>query len=217
MVEVKFCGMTRPDDVQHAVGLGAAWVGAIFTTSPRRVEPEQAAAILAPTSGTPTRRVGVFGDESLDWILDAATKAGLEVVQLHRPRPAADLDRLHEARLLVWTVLRVGPDGLGAVEMDQFRQGDAIVLDTLAAGVLGGTGRTFDWSSVAARIAGARTGRRIVLAGGLRPGNVADAVARLAPDVVDVSSGVEHSPGVKDHRRMSDFMAAAQAVISRPA
>jgi len=217
VVEVKFCGMTRAVDVEHAVALGATWVGAIFTESPRRVEPAQAAEVLAPTAGSATRRVAVFGDEPIHWIQEAAAQAGIHVVQLHRTRTDAELGRLHDAGYLVWNVVRVGPDGPGDADLEQIRRGDATVIDTLVKGALGGTGVSFDWDGVAARIARARVGRRIVLAGGLRPENVAEAISRFAPDVVDVSSGVEQSPGIKDHHRMSDFMAAAQAAIPRPA
>lgn len=211
MAEVKFCGMTRAADVAHAASLGASYVGVIFTDSPRRVAPVEARDVLAPVAGTDLRRVGVFAAEPFEFIEAAVRLAALDVVQLIG-RSADDHRHLAESLgVTTWNVVRVGASGLDDAVTLALGTGDAVVLDTWSPGTLGGTGRAFDWQSVAPALAAARAGRRVVLAGGLRPENVARAIDLVHPDVVDVSSGVESSPGVKDHDRMTQFMAAASA------
>lgn len=211
MAEVKFCGMRRATDVAHAAALGASYVGVIFTESPRRVTPDEASRILAPLTGSTVRRVGIFAAEPLAHIDQAVREAGLDVVQLIG-RDAGDHHRITESLgIETWSVVRIGATGIDQASIDAMRLGDAVVLDTLSPKALGGTGHAFDWDAVAPGLAAARSGRRIVLAGGLRPENVARAIDAIHPDVVDVSSGVESSPGVKDHDRMAQFMAAATA------
>lgn len=212
MTRVKFCGMTRPEDVRQAVRLGAAYVGVVLTTSPRRVAAEEAARLLAPLEGSGVRSVGVFGSEPVADVIRMADAAGVDVIQLHGARRRSDFDAVREALgAEAWRVIRVGPAGLAAEDRAGFRDGDGTLLDTMAAGSLGGTGQPFDWDRAARDVATLRAGRVIILAGGLRPGNVGEAIDRLAPDVVDVSSGVESAPGIKEHGLMADFMAAAGA------
>lgn len=210
MAEVKFCGMRREDDVRMAARLGAAYVGVVFTTSPRRVTPEEAAAILAVLGDAPVRRVGVFGTEPLDYIASTARTAGLHVVQLVGERDPADYRAIRDSLgLESWHVVRVRPHALPGLDADGFRLGDATLLDAWSPTALGGTGHSFDWGQAARQLDQLRQGRRLVLAGGLTPANVREAIDRLAPDVVDVSSGVELSPGAKDHVMMQAFVAAA--------
>ena len=220
MTEVKFCGMTREDDVRQAAHLGAAYVGAIMTESPRRVEPARAAELYASVAGTTVRTVGVFGDESVSEVMRMTRIAGPDVIQLHGQAIAPDsIRRLHEELgVEVWRVIRVGKEGLTAEQRVAFLEAEGVLLDTLAHGALGGTGTPFNWVAVAADVRGRRAGqrRRLIVAGGLRPGNVRLAIERLAPDVVDVSSGVESAPGVKDHRLMADFMAAVRQTLTAP-
>ena len=90
---------------------------------------------------------------------------------------------------------------------------DGVLLDTLAVSALGGTGVAFDWQAVHGEVRDLRFGRRLIVAGGLNPGNVREAIERLAPDVVDVSSGVESTPGVKNHQRMAEFMTAVRQSV----
>jgi phosphoribosylanthranilate isomerase len=203
-VEIKFCGMTRPADAAAGAALGASYVGVIFAGGPRHLSVDRAASVLADLPHT-VRRVGVFANQSAAEITDAATVLSLDVVQLHG---AVDPDRVRKVREAfdgeVWPVLRVAealPDDIESL----FSLGDALLVDALAPGRLGGTGAAFAWESLAAPLAAARGGRRMILAGGLRPENVAAAVALFAPDVVDVSSGVESTPGIKDHHRMRAF------------
>jgi phosphoribosylanthranilate isomerase len=209
VAEVKFCGLTREEDARVAAALGASFAGVIFAGGPRNVEPERARVIL--DAGTPLRRVGVFGKSDLEAVVAAAEEAELDIVQLHAdPEPEEVAEVRAATGAEVWAVARIGaevPRSLGAL----FEAADAVLLDARSGVALGGTGRTVPWRMVAAAIDGARRGRRLVLAGGLGPENVGEAIAVLAPDVVDVSSGVESSPGVKDHARMRAFAAAAKA------
>jgi phosphoribosylanthranilate isomerase len=199
-----------------AAKLGAAYVGVVFTTSRRRVGPAEAAAILSPLEGTSVKRVGVFGTEPLDFIEEAARAASLDIVQLVGERRPADFSAIRDSLgLEAWRVVRVGRDGIVDMDTDAFLPGDAMLLDAWSPTALGGTGHAFDWAQAGRRLEVLRQGRRLILAGGLSPANVREAIDRLAPDVVDVSSGVELSPGVKDHGRMEAFIVAATSAQAR--
>jgi phosphoribosylanthranilate isomerase len=206
------------EDVREAARLGASFVGVIMTESPRRVAPQRASELFASIAGTPVKRVGVFGDEPVAEVIRAVRVAGVDVVQMHggalRPE---ELNQLRgELGVDLWRVIRVGPVGLTADQLGAFPGVEGVLLDTLVKGALGGTGATFDWDSVAADVRDRRAGRRLIVAGGLRPDNVRLAIDRLGPDVVDVSSGVESSPGVKDHLRMAAFMTAVRQTTPAP-
>ena len=213
MTEVKFCGMTRVEDVREAARLGASYVGAIMTDSARRVAPERARELFASLEGAPVRRVGVFGDEPAAEVIHACRTAGVDVVQWHGAAALeSDFERIRrELGVQLWRVIRVGPSGLRRQRLT-FTESDGVLLDTFVKGALGGTGRTFDWQAVAADVRKRREGLKLIVAGGLRPQTVRQAIDQLTPDVVDVSSGVESSPGVKDHQQMADFMEAVRQV-----
>ena len=209
-VEVKFCGLTRAADVDFAASLGATYVGVIFADSPRRVDPPMAARVVAPARGR-ARTVGVFGPSTVDAMSSVAGEVALDVIQLHGdPTP----DAVERVRPVfageVWAVVRVATNVLPADAVPLFHVADAVVLDTKVAGQLGGTGTPFDWDAVAQALDGHRANARVVLAGGLTPANVVDAMRAIAPDVIDVSSGVETAPGIKDHARMRAFADAVR-------
>lgn len=213
MTEVKFCGMTRVEDVREAVRLGAAYVGAILTESPRRVTPGAARALFDAIDVPSVSRVGVFGNEPLDVIIHSANLANLDIVQLHGDRNSdeASLARLHaELGASIWRVLRVRSEGLAPEQREVVPGTDGLLLDTMTKGALGGSGVTFRWDLVARDVRAFQATTRIIVAGGLRPENVGDAIDLLGPDVVDVSSGVESQPGIKDHSRMAAFMNAVR-------
>jgi phosphoribosylanthranilate isomerase len=212
--EIKFCGLTRPEDAEHAVALGAAFVGVIFAGGPRLVSTDRASRVLRDVPAS-VRRVGVFADQTIDDIVVTAQALGLDVIQLHG---ACNPDRIAALRVVfrgeIWPVIRVSGSRLPAAMTDLLLTGDAVLLDAFVPGSLGGTGVTLPWAMLAANLRDLRDvrdrrnaggSRRIILAGGLRPDNVAQAISDLAPDVVDVSSGVELSPGIKDHDRMRAF------------
>ena len=208
MVEIKFCGMTRPEDAREAAALGAAYVGVILADGPRKLTATTARTVLG---GVPpgVARVGVFGAAPARSVASRARELGLNVVQLHGdPTPSAQsVEALRrEWNGIVWVVLRVSGVELPHGAPMLFEVADGVVLDASVPGKLGGTGVALPWNDLRARITPFRRRRaRLVLAGGLRPENVASAIEALHPDVVDVSSGVEAGVGVKDHGRMRAF------------
>lgn len=211
MPEVKFCGLTRHEDADEGVRVGASYLGVIFAGGPRLVTASRAVTIF---TGVPRRvtRVGVFGAGGPGAIADLAHAAGVDVVQLHAD-PDADEVRLVRAAFggPVWAALRVRGDAFPAGGTELFAVADAVVVDARADGSLGGTGVSLPWEILAAPLATLRGQARLIIAGGLTPANVGRAVATLAPDIVDVSSGVESSPGLKDYRLMRAFVGAVRA------
>ncbi len=198
---VKICGMTRLPDALHAVEHGANALGFVFwSQSPRCITPERAAAIIAALPAD-VSTVGVFVNETVEGITRVAAETGLSTVQLHGDEPPSFADALE------WPVLR-------ATTVEQIEQasgawppGTTFLMDAADPARRGGTGRTIDWR----RAASAARARRIVLAGGLTPDNVADAVETVRPFGVDVSSGVEDAPGVKNGDRVARFLASARS------
>lgn len=212
MIEIKFCGLTRPEDAREAASLGARYLGIIFAESPRQLGDERAREVFAQAAAG-AGRVGVFGATSTADIAARARQLALDVVQLHGdPGPATIADVRRQWSGQVWAVVRVEGTTIPEGAADLFDIADAVVLDARVAGRLGGTGVTLAWGPLRERVAPFR-GRRakLVLAGGLTPANVADAIDALQPDVVDVSSGVESSVGVKDPARMRAFRDAVRA------
>ena len=209
-VELKFCGLTRAEDAAFAVALGAAYVGVIFADSPRRVEPAAATAVLIPARGK-AKTVGVFGPASIETVATVAASVPLDVVQLHGDPTPGIVERIRPFFSgEVWAVIRIADAELPAEASALLSVADAVVLDAKVPGKLGGTGATFDWDAVAKTLDRQRVRSRIVLAGGLTHENVAQAVRIVAPDIVDVSSGVESAPGIKDHSRMRAFSDAVR-------
>lgn len=205
MADVKFCGLTRPVDARHAVSLGAAYVGVIFAGGPRMLTTERAAVVLDDVPAS-VRRVGVFADQDDDQIASAVDALRLDVVQLHAAVTPQRIARLR-ARVssAIWPVVRVDGDRLPSEFAQLLELSDGVLLDAFVPGALGGTGVALPWAALARQLDSARGDKPIILAGGLRPDNVADAILALAPNVVDVSSGVESAPGIKDHERMRAF------------
>lgn len=210
--EIKFCGLTRTGDAEHAASLGASYVGVIFAGGPRNLTPERAADVLAAVPRA-VQRVGVFADQTADDIAEVANRLGLDVVQLHGNSSAARIAAIRaQFGGKIWPVCRVAEPPLPAEVTDLIELADGLVLDSYVRGTLGGTGVTMPWSALSEDVDRIRPNIRLfVLAGGLRPENVAQAIATLAPHVVDVSSGVESAPGIKDHDRMRAFHDAVAA------
>lgn len=205
MADIKFCGLTRAEDADFAVALGAGYVGVIFAGGPRELTAARAAQVLARVPAS-VKRVGVFGDQRSAEIASVAREVGLSAVQLHG---ASDVARIDDVRSAfggdVWAVSRVHGAALSDDTPTLLRAADGLLLDAYSPGALGGTGTALPWADLSRALDEIRGARLIVLAGGLRPENVGRAIAALAPDVVDVSSGVESSPGIKDHERMRAF------------
>lgn len=208
MVEVKICGLTRAVDAEFADAAGAAYLGVIFAGGPRQRSPQEARATL---SGRRARKVGVFADQAESEIDQVARTVGLDVVQLHG---ASTPDRIQAVRaatgLEVWAVVRT-PDGVLDEDAEALADAaDAFVVDAMVPGQLGGTGVVVPWGQLGESLDAMESGHRIVLAGGLTPNNVAEAIGYVSPMIVDVSSGVESAPGVKDHARIRAFVAAVR-------
>jgi phosphoribosylanthranilate isomerase len=209
-VELKFCGMTRAADVAEAASLGAQYVGVIFAGGPRHQSVESARRVLADASPT-IKRVGVVSTQTVDEIRDLVRALGLHAVQLHAdPDPRRVSDVRDASGVETWAVLRVSGAALPATFREMATVADAIVLDAHVPSRLGGTGVTLPWLDLARTLAAARARTRVVLAGGLRAENVGEAIAAIEPDVVDVSSGIESTPGIKDHVRMRAFRDAVR-------
>ena len=209
LAKVKFCGMTRPQDAALAAEIGASYVGVVFADGPRRVEPAVGCRIL-DAAGPAIKRVGVFGTNNADVIGQAAEVARLDVVQLHADPSISDVRAVRQKfRGEVWAAIRIAGSHIRADDAQLFATADAVVLDARSDKRLGGTGEALPWNDLEADLARDRRSSAVVLAGGLKPGNVGAAIRTLGPDVVDVSSGVESSPGVKDPWLMREFYAAA--------
>jgi phosphoribosylanthranilate isomerase len=216
VVEIKFCGMTRPEDAREAAALGARYVGVIFAESPRQLSDDRAREVFSVLPKT-VARVGVFGADLPERIARRATQLALDVVQLHGDPDTRMIARVREHWTgTVWAVQRLRGSDVPRTGAELFAVADAVVLDANVSGKLGGSGVSLPWKEIRDRIHFLRAGRaRLVLAGGLRPENVATAIDLLQPDVVDVSSGVESEVGTKDHARMRAFRDAVQAVETR--
>jgi phosphoribosylanthranilate isomerase len=199
----KVCGMTRLTDALHAVQHGATAVGFVFwPRSPRYIEPRRAAEIISELPDTVTA-VGVFVNQPIDEIQRVAATSGITAIQLHGDEPPA------YAKAFGWPVWRAVTLDLVDETLDGWPLTATIVLDAHDPVRRGGTGQTIDWAR-AARVA---TERQVVLAGGLTPENVSDAIEAVRPFGVDVSSGVEEAPGVKDLEKVARFLERARAAL----
>lgn len=214
MTEFKICGLTRPEDAALAAELGAAYIGAIFAGGARTVTASRAAEVLA-AGGSGAKRVGVFAGQRPREIAEVAATAALDVVQLHDdPSPSRIAEAREATGCEIWAVARV-KNGLAPAGLSLLAEtADALLLDSRVAGQLGGTGRAFDWMALAPVISRLRGHVTLVLAGGLSPENVGRGIALIAPHVVDVSSGVESAPGIKDPARMRAFADAVRGATA---
>jgi phosphoribosylanthranilate isomerase len=167
----------------------------------------------ASTAHHRPQRVGVFAAMELSRIAAMARSLSLDVIQLHDTGALSRFDALRESTgCRIWSVIHVGDEGIVEAQLAAAAPADAVLLDAKVDGLLGGTGRSFDWERVHAQLAPLRALRPVILAGGLRPENVARAIESFSPDIVDVSSGVERTPGIKDPARMRAFADAVHGV-----
>jgi phosphoribosylanthranilate isomerase len=205
---IKICGITRLEDAEAAVACGAGALGFVFwPKSPRFVDPFRARAIVAalpPFVAT----VGVFVNQPADYVNGVASLVGLSAVQLHGDETAAFAGLMRRPVIKAIGLGHSGTGEIAAVWSERF----TILLDAHDPEQRGGTGQTIDWTA-AARVAGER---RVLLAGGLTPDNAAEAVGRVRPFGIDVSSGVEAKPGIKDHGKLRDLFHAINHYTPRP-
>lgn len=195
---IKICGLTRRGDAEAAVAAGADLLGFVFRAgTPRALDPEEAGWLL-DLEGVP--KVGVFLDAPLAEVARVRDRLALEWIQLHGDEPEAYLDALGSR-----VIRRLPVDG--AIRWDRVARLAERCLPLFDPGA--GDGRAWGWQVLADRPAGIRFG----LAGGLSPDNVAEAVRVVRPTLVDVSSGVEASPGIKDHAKIREFVSAARGAL----
>jgi len=199
-LKVKICGIRRYEDAREALDAGAWALGFIFhKRSPRHVDPEEARRILERLPRG-VLSIGVFVDRSVEEVNRTVEAVGLRGAQLHGKEDLAYAKQVKAA--VVIKSLRVGP-AFRARQVLLY-PGSRILLDTYRAGVAGGTGATLDWT-VARKAADLVP---IILAGGIGPENAAEAVAKVHPYALDVSSGVEASPGIKDREKIRELFRA---------
>ncbi len=202
-VRVKICGITRREDALRAVELGVDALGFVFwPKSPRAITPDQAAEITAALPPFVTR-VGVFVDPPLDQIQKIVETVGLDAVQLHGSESPEFCAAVRWARVIKAFRIR---DRASLETLPHYRT-SAWLLDAFHEAAPGGTGRRFDWTLAQEAVA---LGRPVILAGGLTPENISEAILQVRPYGVDVSSGVEEAPGRKDPERMARFLAAVR-------
>ena len=203
---VKICGLTRREDALYAAEAGADYLGVVLVPdSPRYLDPAAARRIV---EGLAPSAVVVVADLAVGAAAGVAREVGASVIQLHGEESPEVVALLRDAGpWKVWKALRVR--GLDDVEEGLDRYGsvvDGILLDGWHPNHRGGTGRAFSWDEVEGVGRDIPPGVSFIAAGGLGPENVGEAIRRLRPHVVDVSSGVERSPGIKDPRKVSEFI-----------
>jgi phosphoribosylanthranilate isomerase len=208
VTDVKICGLTRLEDVALACELGAAYVGFNFSRVSKRRVAAADGRKLAQAATPGVARVGVFVEESYETIGQVCEAAQLDLVQLHRELRSEDLSRVPRPVIAVAHVggssAKMPPDSLLAACR-------AVLFDTAVPGVPGGTGAAFDWAILEGRGVPVPS----LLGGGLTPENVAGAIRRVKPSGVDVASGVESAPGIKDGDRMAAFFEAVRRADGR--
>lgn len=223
---IKICANTNLDDALYAAEAGADAVGFVFAASKRRVTPEQVAAIT-PRLPESVERIGVFTTLDEAEIRAAVERCGLTGVQLHSALDAGLIARLKSSAagrvLKVVQVVDFAVDGGEAAGQQlaadlravlQAPSLDGVLLDAARGGISGGTGQVFPWrraGEVLRQVWPRASAPQLIVAGGLRPENVAEAIASLRPDGVDVASGVEAAYGRKDHERVLAFIRNARA------
>ena len=214
-VQIKICGVTNLEDAKVCAELGADMIGLNFyPQSARYIRPQQAREILeAMPHGV--RAVGIFVDPTAGEVRSIAGSVGLKYVQLHGNVPPETCRELaSEFRV----VRAFSTDGQFKPEDVRFFRECDVILDAHHAELRGGTGLTCDWSLARATLPFARF---LILSGGLNAQNVGDAIATVGPHAVDVCTGVEIAPGMKNHRAIEEFIAAARTaerlIVARPA
>ncbi len=199
---IKICGITSAEDARVAVDAGADAIGLVFyPPSPRAVTASQAAGIVAAVAPFVTV-VALFVDEPAERIRRILESVPVDVLQFHGDEPAAFCEQFQRPWI---KALRVQADTDLGAHCRQYRAARAVLLDSWQEGVPGGTGRTFDWD-----LARRKLPLPVVLAGGLDEDNAGEAIMRLHPAAVDVSGGVERSPGQKDAGKIKRFIAAVR-------
>jgi len=218
---IKICATTNLDDARASLAAGANALGFILTASPRQIAPDEAAKIISALPPS-VEKIGVVVNETPEALAKLAAALGLTGIQLHGDEPPDQLPEYRRAlglRRIIKTLqareLLAAPSAL-----DEYLRNskciDGILLDSGSPVARGGTGQTFDWGAALPLVERIKQYAPVVIAGGLNPANVADAIRLFDPCGVDVVSGVELSAGKKDPARLRAFVTAARAVASQP-
>jgi phosphoribosylanthranilate isomerase len=210
MTRIKICGVTLPDDAARVASAGADFIGLNFwPKSKRYVAPERAPMLASVIRSTGTAQiVGVFVDTDPDEVASVLAQVDLDILQLHGNEPPDEVAAIANlARRPLWKAIAAA--SVGDIERLESWPTDAIMLDAPSPG-RGGSGKPFDWA-IAREAKKRHPARRFVIAGGLSSDNVGAAVTQLAPWAVDVASGVETAPGIKDPAKVDAFIAAVRA------
>lgn len=203
MVRVKICGITRLDDALHAVRSGADALGFVFhEASPRHLNPEQAASIIKALPPF-VQVVGLFVNAESEFVNATAGKCRLDLVQLHGDEPPEYCDLIERRVIKAFRI-----KAIDSIEPIKNYRVAGILLDAFSPNAYGGTGITFNWEIALA----AAKNVPVILAGGLNPDNVRQAVEMVAPYGVDVSGGVETAPGRKDPEKVTEFIRRAKSI-----
>ena len=206
---VKICGITNEEDALTAVNAGADALGFVLWPQSKRFVAVEAAARIAELVPRHVQRVAVLVNPSREEVERLLAAGAFDTLQLHGEETPEFCARW-KGRAKVWKAFRVA-NAASLASLAGYSVVDAVLLDSYSSTSHGGTGRTFDWS-----LAGEakKPGRPVILSGGLTPANIREAVAAARPDGVDVSSGVELSPGRKDHDRVREFIRNAKLEIT---
>jgi phosphoribosylanthranilate isomerase len=222
LFRIKICGITNIDDAQFAVEQGADALGLNFySRSPRCISPETAAAISGSLQRGQANLVGVFVNETANQLWNVAGEARLDAWQLHGDEPPSLLATLVQSKASQQLIraFRCKDQDLAAIQEylaechSRNSLPHSVLLDAYAPDAFGGTGKVVDWNIVREQ-RDQLFGLPVILAGGLTPENVAQAIRTARPDAVDVASGVECSPGKKDPAKVRDFVAAARGAFA---
>lgn len=193
-VGVKICGVTRPEDAERAAELGARWIGLNFWPgSPRRIGLALAGEIVSAVAGRASL-VGVFVDQDPGFVAETADAAGLDLVQLHGDEGPKVVERFGERAIKVFRI----EDGVDFERFGEYPRCWGFLLDRRHPDLFGGTGEGWPFELARDR----PTERPVLVAGGIGPETVADVIHACRPDGIDVCSGIESAPGVKDHHRL---------------
>ena len=205
-MRIKICGITRPEDAEQALALGADTVGCVFHAASVRHVTAEIAQDIRVAVGDAGTLVGLFVDPTVDQVQAVLDRVELDVLQFHGEESPAFCEQFQRPYLKA-IAMSPGVD-LTAVN-SAYCSARGLLLDSAHEGQFGGTGHRFDWEWIDAGL-----DKRLMLAGGLTADNVGDAIRQVRPAAVDVSSGVEKKKGIKDCDRMRAFIEAATAEIS---
>ena len=220
MTWIKICATTNLDDALASVDAGAGALGFILTESPRRIAPEAAVTIIAALPPS-IEKIGVVANETSDTLARLANDIGLTGLQLQGDEPADQLPEYRSAlgpRKIIKTLqarqLLAAPDVLEQY-LRYSKSLDGILLDSGSLAARGGTGQTFDWNAALPLVERIKQHVPVIIAGGLTPENVGEAIRLFDPCGVDVVSGVERAPGKKDAAKLRAFVAAARGAADK--